>query len=104
MRRVQLAGGIALAGPIFAALLASTSAAAVDRMSSCPGGKIRTASGCTSPAPAGRESGRSWSARSRTTACARPAPESTWAIVCSSVSRRASRWPACPRTFGCISG
>jgi D-alanyl-D-alanine carboxypeptidase len=55
MRRVQVAGGIALAGTICAALLASSSAAAVDRMSSCPGGKIRTASGCTSPAAAGRE-------------------------------------------------
>jgi hypothetical protein len=55
MRRVQAAGGIALAGTICAALLASSSAAAVDRMSSCPGGKIRTASGCTSPAAAGRQ-------------------------------------------------
>lgn len=53
MRRVQVAGRIALAGPICAALLASSSAAAVERMSSCPGGKIPTASGCTSPAAAG---------------------------------------------------
>jgi D-alanyl-D-alanine carboxypeptidase len=55
MRRVQVAGRIAVAGPICAALLACGSAAAVDRMSPCPGGKIRTVLGCTSLAAAGRE-------------------------------------------------
>jgi len=43
-----------VAGAICAALLASSSAAA-DDVSPCPGGKIRTASGCTSLAAAGRE-------------------------------------------------
>jgi D-alanyl-D-alanine carboxypeptidase len=54
MRRVRVAGGIAV-GAMCGALLASTPAAAADRANRCPGEKIRTASGCTSLAAAGRE-------------------------------------------------
>jgi D-alanyl-D-alanine carboxypeptidase len=52
---VKVAGGIAVAGTICAILLASRPAAAADRGSPCPDAKIRTASGCTSLAAAGRE-------------------------------------------------
>jgi CubicO group peptidase (beta-lactamase class C family) len=52
---VKVAGSIAVAGAICAGLLASSSAAAAEGVSPGTGGKIRTASGCTSPAAAGRE-------------------------------------------------
>jgi D-alanyl-D-alanine carboxypeptidase len=52
---VKVAGSIAVAGAICASLLTSGSAAAADDASPCPRGMIRTASGCTSLAAAGRE-------------------------------------------------
>lgn len=53
--RVKVAGSIAVAFAICAALLTSSSAAAAGDVSPCPSRKIRTASGCTGLAAAGRE-------------------------------------------------
>ena len=55
MGGVKVAGSLAVAGAVCAALLASGSAAASDGVTPCPREKIRTASGCTSLAAAGRE-------------------------------------------------
>jgi CubicO group peptidase (beta-lactamase class C family) len=55
MGRVKVAGSIAIAASVRAGLLASSSPAAADGATPCPRGKILTASGCTSPAAAGRE-------------------------------------------------
>jgi CubicO group peptidase (beta-lactamase class C family) len=52
---VKVAGTLAVAGAVCAALLASGSAATGDGVTPCPRGRIRTASGCTSLAAAGRE-------------------------------------------------
>jgi CubicO group peptidase (beta-lactamase class C family) len=53
--RVRGAGVVGVAGAICAALLACSSVAAAEGMSPCTGKNILTASGCTSPAAAGRE-------------------------------------------------
>ena len=52
---VKVAGSLAVAGAVCAALLAPGSAAAGDGVTPCPRERIRTASGCTSLAAAGRE-------------------------------------------------
>jgi D-alanyl-D-alanine carboxypeptidase len=52
---VKIAGSLAVAGAVCAALLASGSAAAGDGVTPCPRERIRTASGCTGLAAAGRE-------------------------------------------------
>jgi CubicO group peptidase (beta-lactamase class C family) len=52
---VKVPGGVAVAGAFCAALLALSSAAGADGVGPCPRGKVRTASGCTSLAAAGRE-------------------------------------------------
>jgi D-alanyl-D-alanine carboxypeptidase len=54
MPRVKVTRGVAVVGAICAAFLASTPAAAAAPAKPCPGEKIRTASGCTSLAAAGR--------------------------------------------------
>src|SRR5262245_9407947 len=52
---MKVAGSVAVAGAICAALLASSSSAAAGEASPCPGGKLRTTSGCTGLDAAGRE-------------------------------------------------
>ena len=52
---MKVAGSLAVAGAVCAALLASGSAATGDGVTPCPRERIRTASGCTSLAAAGRE-------------------------------------------------
>ena len=53
--RVKVAGSLAVAGAVCAAVLASGSAAAGDGVTPCPRERLRTASGCTSLAATGRE-------------------------------------------------
>jgi CubicO group peptidase (beta-lactamase class C family) len=55
MRGVKVSGGVAACAAVCAALIATSPASAADRASACPGATIRTASGCTSRAAAGRE-------------------------------------------------
>src|SRR5262245_50037557 len=52
---MKVAGRVAVAGAICAALLASSTVATAGEASPCPGGKLRTASGCTGLDAAGRE-------------------------------------------------
>ena len=57
MQRAKVAGATAVVGALCAAVFASSPAVAVDHAAPCPGVKIRTASGCTSLAAAGRQIG-----------------------------------------------
>jgi hypothetical protein len=95
---VKVAGSLAVAGAVCAALLASGSAG--DGVTPCPRERIRTASGCTSLAAAGREI-RAIVERSVQDNDVRAALARV-DLGDRSIARLSagSRWTGCPRTFG----